>query len=343
MKKPENFTVNRRSLLKGLIALPFLGSTSLASAARKLSGEEIFLSDAALEFQTTALQDLKAVLPKGKLKNFEISRLVMGCNPMGGFAHSRDLYYVGKLFRQYHTDEKIIETFALAEKAGINCTNLIAGNYEVFNRYKKLTGSKMISICQTMLGKDPDRLSTIKEAIDLGADVLYIQGQVCDGLVKNGEIDVLAKAVDLIRSQGYPAGVGAHSIQVVLACQKAGIKPDFYFKTMHHDKYWSAHPRENRVEFASGRSTDHNQFNDNIFDIFPEQTVDVFKTVDVPLFGFKVLAGGAIPTKDGFRYAFENGADFICVGMLDYHLVDDVNTATEILSTIEKRERPWFA
>jgi hypothetical protein len=329
--------------MKGLLALPFLGSMTFASAAKKIIGEYNLLSDEALAFQMAAIQDIKSELPKGKLKNLQISRLVMGCNPMSGYAHSRDLFYVGQLFKKYHTDAKIIETFSLAEKSGINCTSLIASNYDVFNRYKKSTGSKMLSICQAMLGKDPDRYVTIKQAIDYGADALYINGQVCDGLVKNREIDVLAKAVDLIRGQGYPAGVGAHSIQVVLACLKAGIKPDFYFKTMHHDQYWSAHPREFRVEFASGRSNDHNQFHDNIFDIFPEQTVDVFKTIDVPLFGFKVLAGGSIQPKDGFRYAFENGADFICVGMLDYNLVNDVNLVIEILESLENRTRLWFA
>jgi hypothetical protein len=35
------------------------------------------------------------------------------------------------------------------------------------------------------------------------------------------------------------------------------------------------------------------------------------KTVKKPWFAFKVLAAGAIEPKDGFRFAFENGTDFI--------------------------------
>ncbi len=49
-----------------------------------------------------------------------------------------------------------------------------------------------------------------------------------------------------------------------------------------------------------------------------------FKDIDVPLFGFKVLAGGAIQPEDGFRYAFESGSDFICVGMFDFQVVENV-------------------
>ena len=65
--------------------------------------------------------------------------------------------------------------------------------------------------------------------------------------------------------------------------------------------------------------------------------------VKVPVIGFKVLAAGAIPPEDGFRYAFESGADFICVGMFDYQVVEDVNIVTEILNGGMNRSRPWYS
>ena len=48
--------------------------------------------------------------------------------------------------------------------------------------------------------------------------------------------------------------------------------------------------------------------------------------------GYKVLAAGAIEPKDGFKWAFENGADFICVGMFDFQIVNDVNICLETLN-----------
>jgi hypothetical protein len=55
------------------------------------------------------------------------------------------------------------------------------------------------------------------------------------------------------------------------------------------------------------------------------------------------MAAGAILPEDGFRYAFENGADFVCAGMYDFQMVEDVNIACDILNSDLKRERPWYA
>jgi len=80
-----------------------------------------------------------------------------------------------------------------------------------------------------------------------------------------------------------------------------------------------------------------------MWDLFPLRTIEYMKGVNKPWFAFKVLAAGAIEPKDGFRYAFENGADFICVGMFDFQIIDNVNTATDILRDLRNRERKWFS
>jgi len=61
----------------------------------------------------------------------------------------------------------------------------------------------------------------------------------------------------------------------------------------------------------------------------------------VPVMGFKVLAAGAIEPKDGFKWAYDNGADFICVGMFDFQVVSNVNIAIDCLKTTN-RKREWF-
>jgi hypothetical protein len=238
------------------------------------------------------------------------------------------------------------ETWALAEQAGINTCNLVAAQYKAFNEYKKETGSKMLNVCQAAIGDPSDRLVHVKKAIDDGADFIFIQGNYVDDLAKSNSMDVLSKSIKFIQDQGILAGVGAHSLKSIEASVKQGIEPDFYYKTFHHDKYWSATPRENRTEYPDYSPTpitDHNKWNDNMWDQFSEQTIEAFKSIDVPFFGFKVLAAGAIQPEDGIRRAYEHGADFVCLGMYDFQLVDDVNLTIKILSEIGKRERPWQA
>ena len=65
------------------------------------------------------------------------------------------------------------------------------------------------------------------------------------------------------------------------------------------------------------------------------------KNIDKPWMAFKVLAAGAIHPRDGFRYAFENGADFVHVGMFDFQIRADAIVAKDTLSGRLNRERPW--
>jgi len=65
--------------------------------------------------------------------------------------------------------------------------------------------------------------------------------------------------------------------------------------------------------------------------------------VGKPWIAFKTLAAGAIRPESGFRYAFENGADFICVGMFDFQVKQNVEVAATILATVQNREREWMA
>ena len=59
-------------------------------------------------------------LPCGKIGNVSLSRLFIGGNLIGGWAHSRDLMYASKLFTSYNTEAKVFETLELAQACGIN-------------------------------------------------------------------------------------------------------------------------------------------------------------------------------------------------------------------------------
>ncbi|MDR2774398.1 MAG: DoxX family protein [Tannerella sp.] len=345
--KEEPPEVNsRREALKNLVTLPVLGVFGWSAyRSSRLYGTDV-TSGATIQINQVALSELKGELPKGKIKDMELSRLIMGGNLIGGWAHARDLIYAGSLFKAYNTEKKIIETLMLCEQAGINAINIGYPTMSTMVKYKKLTGSKIKVIVQVGIDeKNDDIYDNVTRAVDNGMDMIQLQGNWCDWLVRDGKFDVIAGLMDRIRKHGIVDGMGAHTIDSFIRCEEKGVIPDYYMKTMHHDNYWSAHPRENRKPFEvdGAQSNDHNQFHDNCFCPFPDRTVEFVNRVKIPVMGFKVLAAGAIHPEDGFKWAFENGADFICVGMFDFQVVNDVNICIDTIQNLKNREREWYA
>jgi uncharacterized membrane protein YphA (DoxX/SURF4 family)/phosphoheptose isomerase len=342
----DDVRTGRRAALKNLVALPTLGGLGLGAYVTGQKFGVDVMSGATIQVNRLSLSELKGELPKGKLGAHALSRLIMGGNLIGGWAHARDLLYAGSLFKAYNTEKKIFETLQLCEQAGVNCINIGYPTMEVMKKYRKITGGKMKVIVQVGLDeKNQDIYDNVSQAVDNGMDIIQLQGNWCDWLVRDARFDDIATVLERIRSNGLTAGLGAHTVDSLITCEEKGILPDYYMKTMHHDNYWSAHPRENRRPFEvdGAQSNDHNMFHDNCFCPFPDKTVEFVNRTSVPVMGFKVLAAGAIAPEDGFKWAFRNGADFICVGMFDFQVVSDVNICIDTLAGLEGRQRNWYS
>ncbi len=284
-------------------------------------------------------------LPMGQIKHVRISRLFLGGNLIGGWAHARDLIYVSRLFKAYNTDEKVCETLALAEAHGINTLLLDPKCQDVFVKYLKHYGSKMQSMVCISPSEDPEAMrAQIRSVIDKGATLVYTHGEVTDRHVMAGRLDVIAKALELIRAEGVPAGVGSHSLQTPIACEKHGIGPDYYVKTFHPDRYWSASPPEKREEWCWYKppSNEFGGYHDNIWCLDWQKTAEFMASVKRPWVAFKVMAAGAIHPRIAFSFAYRHGADFIVAGMFDFQLAEDVALAREALRKTEGRTRPWY-
>jgi uncharacterized membrane protein YphA (DoxX/SURF4 family) len=337
-------SLTRRKTLENLLVVPVLGLLGYA-ANKKYHWEKVHaITGATIKLQDLSLKDLKGELPQGTLGKLKISRLIMGHDLIAAIAHTRDLVYGSQLFKAYNTDRKVFETLELAERAGINTMFANPVAMRMIKKYQDLTGSKIQTISLAYFHKPEELKTNIDRTIDSGVSTIYLFGGDADRYVKDGRVDVLGKGLDYIKSQGYMAGICAHSIEVPIQCEKAGLNPDYYVKTLHSDNYWSATPLKDRVEYAVvNESLAHGQMHDNMWDLFPDKTIAFMETVKKPWIAFKVLAAGAFHPREGFRFAFENGGDFICVGMFDFQVVENVNVTIDVLSSLKNRKRPWYA
>jgi hypothetical protein len=284
----------------------------------------------------------EGAMPYGMLGKAKISRMLLGGNLVSGCMHSRDLHYVGPLFRAYVTEQKILETLKLAEQHGIN--TVLESGAAFVQKYNKECGGHMQlipSIHPKQGQAEAEIKDEIKQWVDFGAPAMYIWGVAGDTLVRTGEIDRIAKTIELVKAHGLPAGVGSHSLQVPMACEKHKVPCDFYVKTLHSDAYPSATPKPQRKEYIwldGGPG-----WYDSMWCINPEETIEFMKSVAKPWIAFKVLAAGAILPRQGFSHAFNNGADFIGVGMFDFQIQQNCELAAQAVRRAKERPRPWRA
>ena len=262
----------------------------------------------------TAKEPVKG-LQRGKFGEYEVSRLIIGGDPVSGIAHAGELVYQADFMKQYFDTPKILETLTLAEQNGINTLLMRADDRIIshYNMFKKERGGTLQWIATTA-PEQGDPAVSAKRARDNGAIAAYLHGGVADQLVKNGKVDEIGEIVEGLKKLGIMAGIGAHVLDTARACVHARIDPDFYMVTI------------NRVNYYCSEAAEVGAF---------------MRTIRKPWIAFKVLGAGRVKPQEGFRMAFERGGDFLAVGMFDWQIRDDVAHVQEMLANGFNRERDW--
>lgn len=281
----------------------------------------------------------KAQVPKGRIGHLEVSRLLLGGNLLTHYTHSRDLMYVYALTRHYNTREKIFETMALAETHGINTLviHTAAGVMDMLREYRHKRGGKVQwIICPTAVMEPglAEFKDQVQMLVDEGAEAVYVWGVRADDLVARGQPELIAQAVEAAKAKGILCGVGAHDLRVIQECERLQVPADFYIKTLHHHSY----PTGPKPEEIDGPYKEIPGY----WCSHPKETIEFMQRVTKPWIAFKVMAAGAIPPANAFRYAIRGGADFILAGMFDFEIAEDVRIINEVLAAELKRARPWY-
>lgn len=342
---PGSDTQLRRSFVKSLGFLPFAGFFGIA-LWKKSNAYDIDSATGPTTIEipkNEKLNEKQKELFYGNIKDIRISRLMMDDSTIGAWPHARDLHYIKRLYMEYNTKERIMKTLSMAAQAGINTIDVHSSLLETVQEHnEKYHGHLQMMVSVAINSDEPYK--DIERAKTIGAKIIYLQPYITDRLVKQNRTHLLKKSIAYIQHLGIPAGIGCFSVESVLFCEENQVDPDFYIKTIHPDSYWSATPFENRKEFEivyHKLSKNHNEFHDNIFDLYPKKTIQVMKSIGKPWIAKKVTAAGAIKPEEALPYAFSHGADFISIGLFDFNLIEHRDIALKSIEGSLQRTRPW--
>ncbi len=236
-----------------------------------------------------AADDAPGVLPKIKLGDLEVSRLILGSNPFFGYDHGNPQATADEM-RKWYTPERIMGVLDQAAEHGITAvwTPCYENWVEIWNEYRKRGGKLKIWIAQ------PDRQPMEKDieiAVKNGAKAVAIQGIQIDDKVRDGKWEVIRSWLNLIKSHGLPAGMATHKATTHLEAERRGMPTDFYHQTLYRP--------------------------DNFVPEGLEESLATIERLSKPVVGYKALGAGRILPKETLPYIFKRlkPKDGICVGM----------------------------
>jgi len=312
---------SRRQFLQSSAAL----AVGIASgAASKLTAEP----QAQAENAPPAAPDTgpHVQVPKMKFGNVEISRLVMGVNPMYGFAHYNNNF--GMAMRDWYTQDQVVEVLHRANSFGINAFNFVnvKRSQEDLARFQA-EGGHMHLIMQMMAKDDPVALVR-----DLKPLALQRRGEEIDAAFKKGDLSGEREWCKRARDLGVLVGVGTHKPEVIELIESQGWDVDFYSGCVYNR---TRTPEEWR-QVLGGHLME--MPNDIYVQDDPERMYKVMRQTTKTCFAFKILAAGRI-ADDGIAKAFKTAYasikphDAVYVGMFP-RFKDEVKENAEIVHSI---------
>jgi hypothetical protein len=238
------------------------------------------------------------MLPQVDFCGLQVSRLILGANPFGGFSHQnqdRD-----EEMRKYYTVERILETWQYTEDAGIN--TIITNNesphvVEAVKQYLSFN-RKLQWIAQVNSFMNPDMFSAIDEVIRIGCKGIYFHGARVDDAYIRQDADQLRSWCSYVRSAGIPVGVAGHAPEAHLWVDSLDIV-DF-----HAVCFFNC----GSLHVGKGDKFD-------LGDIFP--ATKCIQQIKKPCIAYKIMGAGRIDARMALEYAFANikPTDVVNVGM----------------------------
>jgi hypothetical protein len=287
----------------------------------------VFLKDTALlAGAVAAMQSLDGAaaqgttpwpMPKIRLGNVEVSRLILGTNPFFGYAHKDGP--LGHEMQEYYTDERIMAVLDQAAALGVNA---VAGPpmprwLTLYKKYLDRGGKLNVWIAQPH-GSPKQMKKEIETCAKGGAKALFIQGHRVEEQYDKKAYDVVRGWVDHTKDLGMAAGMASHRPETHLLAEKLGFHTDFYFQCFFRV---DQHPENYALECR-------------------DKAVETIKAItNKPVVAYKILGAARLDPAEAFAYTFKHIAakDGVCVGIYNKDkpdmLAEDVGLMRHVSGT----------
>lgn len=257
------------------------------------------------------------MLPTVDFCGINVTRLIIGANPFGGYSHQdaeRD-----REMKEYYTIERIKETWARAEAAGINAMVTNNETPHVLQAVREYLhdGGSLKWIAQVNRRTKSDMTLAIQEAVEIGCKAIYFHGALVDDAYRNRDSETLRTWCGYARSQGVPVGVAGYAPEVHRWVNSLDIV-DFHAVCF----------------FNCGSLHDGKGQKFRLSDIAP--ATEAIRAIQKPCIAYKIMGAGRIDRQMAFEHAFTmiKPTDVVNVGMYRGDKDDMVEENTAIMREI---------
>ena len=291
--EPERLGQTRREFIRGAVATTVLAAT----------GERVLAAEPAAAKSADPL-------PQVTIAGVTIPRMIVGCNPIGGWSHMcRNMTLA---MTDYFTLDRTVGFLQDCEKTGLN---VWIGYWDDKPRKALQTlwsqGSKIRPYFLGTLEKDG---SVSKDLLEYKPIWYVHHGNVTDTLFQAGKQeqvhDFVKKVHDVL---GIPAGISAHNPDCIKYAEDKGWEADLYQCCLYH----VTRPHE-EIRAKLGAAP----LGESFLDTDRDEMLKVIRQVKKPCLAFKILGAGRLcetddSVEEAFQYALSRikKTDAIIVGM----------------------------
>jgi len=248
------------------------------------------------------------MIPKIKLEDLDISRLVCGSNAFCGFSHftiARDMF-----FKEYFTVDRIVEVMSFVlQEFGVNAIISSPRDYiyEAIQRVEKETGEKYHWICspsparETATDLPPTMPGQVQWCSDHGVSVCMPHRSYTDAKMDTMkmEIEGIEEIIADIRDHGMIPGLSSHYHDAIRICDHRKYDVKLIVQPL------------NVLGFQSN--------------IEVNTLINTIRNTKIQILNIKPLAAGRLEPEIGLNFSFNNIKDndfvacgFSCIQDADY-------------------------